>query len=153
MGSEGSRREIEMMRVTHVTRFKVHPLALDAKTNHHALACSCTLCSLAACFGWLWSQTVYCLSLPSATSVQETRCPSAIYSVHISGKTVLKRSAKKRSILQVFRSFRTGTTDTDAAPACVLNIVANIGTGCIQKRTTWNGRGTVSTVHIPLLPG
>lgn len=32
---------------------------------------------------------------------------------------------RKRSILQVFRSFRTGTTDTDAAPACVPNIVAN----------------------------
>lgn len=99
------------------------------------------------------SHIVFIVPLPSATSVQETPCPSALYSVHISGKTVLKRSAEKRSVLQVFRSFRTGTTDTDAAPACVLNIVANIGTGCIQKRITWNGRGTVSTVHILLLPG
>lgn len=78
----------------HVARFKVHPLALDAKTNHRALTCSCTLCLLAACFGC--GHRLFIVPLPSATSVEETRCPSSLYLVHISGKTVLKRSPKKK---------------------------------------------------------
>lgn len=39
---------------------------------------------------------LFIVPLPSATLVQKTLCPSS--SVHISGKTVLKRSAKKKKI-------------------------------------------------------
>lgn len=89
------RREILMTRVTPVTLFKVHPLALNTETNHRALTCSCIL--FACClFRAGCGHRLFIVPLPSATSVQVTRCPSCLYSAHISGKTVLKRSAKKK---------------------------------------------------------
>lgn len=87
----------------------------------------------------------YCPLYLQRSKYRKNNVPLLFYSVHISGKTVLKRSAEKRSILQVFQSFQTGTTDTGAAPARVLNLLGNTGTTCIQKWMTRSGRG--AAVH------
>lgn len=109
-----------MSRVLRCILWHSRPRLTTARSLVHVLFVHLLLVSVGC------SHRLFIVPLPSATSVQETPCPSSLYSVHISGKTVLKRSAKKkRSILQVFRSFRTGTTDTDAAPACVPSIVVN----------------------------
>lgn len=129
--------------MTRVPCFKVHPLAHDAKTNHRALTSSFTLCSVAACFGRLWSQTkIYCPLYLQPSQCRKHDVPLLFIQFTLVGRQCSSAvpKKKKRSILQVFQSFQTGTTDTDASPACVLNLVANMGTGRIEKRITWGGQ-------------
>lgn len=96
MGSEGRGKETVMTREWLVSRvlrcilWHSRPRLTTARSLVHVLFDHLLLVSVGC------RHRLFIVPLPSATSVQETPCPSSLCSVHISGKTVLKRSAKKK---------------------------------------------------------